>query len=335
MIAGTASTPLTTAAEWALIRLGRYGLNSFSSCLLYDDVFQYHCQSVDGFVGYQESRWILVATGEPVCDGRDYLRAAQEFVRFAAAQGKTAAFVAVGQEFVDVVRAERPTTLLLGDDWIFPVRTYAPRGEHAKKVRSASNQLLRHGGIVREYRPSAGRNVGLELQICQMVDRWLATRSWFTMHLLTLNLFGLADLKRYFYVEYEGRPVAILSCLPIFARHGYLFEDLIRDPDAPNGCSELMVLEAIRRFRAEGTQMATFGLSPRLDARSITNLSWIERKIATLGFAAATRLSALHKLSHHRKKFHTGVREPVYLVKFPTGVTVGDICGILTTFHIA
>jgi phosphatidylglycerol lysyltransferase len=330
----SAQTAIPSELEWEFSRLQRYGANSFSSCLLYSDMSHYRCETTDGFVGYLDSRWILVAMGEPVCDGRDYLLAAQEFVRFAAARGKTAVFVAARQEFLDAVCGERPTTLLLGDDWIFPVHTYAPRGDHAKKVRSASNQLLKHGGIVREYRPSAGRNPGLEKQIGQMIDRWLAGHSRFQMHLLSLDLYQLADLKRYFYVEYEGRPVAILSCLPIFARRGYLFEDLIRDPDAPNGCSEMIVLEAIRRFRAEGTQMATFGLSPRLEADSIRNLSWIETSIARLGFAVATRLSALNKISHHRKKFHTGVREPVYLVKFPTGVTVGDIWGMLKTFYI-
>lgn len=29
----TASTPITSEVEWALTRLGRYGINSFSSCL--------------------------------------------------------------------------------------------------------------------------------------------------------------------------------------------------------------------------------------------------------------------------------------------------------------
>jgi phosphatidylglycerol lysyltransferase len=330
----TAPAAIASNVEWALARLRRYGANSFSSCLLYEDISQYRCQTTDGFIGYLDSKWILVAMGEPVCDTRDYLKAVEEFTRFAAAHRKSVAFITVGQAFLDAVAGLAPTTLRLGEDWIFPVASYAPRGDHAKKVRSASNQLAKRGGVVREYRPAVGRNPELEGEISQMVDRWLATRSRFQMHFLSLDLCKFADLKRYFYVEYEGRPVAILSCLPIFGRRGYLFEDFIRDPDAPNGCGELMVLEAIRRFRSDSTAMATFGLSPRLEPGSIRNLSWSGRAVTRLGIAAATRLGALHRLYHYRKKFHTGVQEPLYLMKFPAGIRAREVWGILRAFNI-
>jgi phosphatidylglycerol lysyltransferase len=167
-----------------------------------------------------------------------------------------------------------------------------------------------------------------------MISRWLAAHSRFQMHFLTLDLYQFAEMKRYFYVEHAGRPVAMLSCLPILARRGYLFEDLIRDPDAPNGSSELMVLEAIERFRDEGVEMATFGLSPRLGLDAVADLSWFATTITRLGMAAATRLSAFHKLYHYRKKFHTRHSEPCYLVKFPPAVRLRDVWGILTAFNI-
>ncbi len=157
---------------------------------------------------------MMVAMGEPVCQPADYLVATQEFVAFARSRGKTATFIAVGRLFLESTRMMASTVLHLGDDWIFPVSTYTPRGDHAKKVRSASNQIVKRGGRVREYHPRAGEDAGLQEPFGRLISRWLALHSRFQMHFLSLDLYKFADLKRYFYLEHEGRPVAILSCLP-------------------------------------------------------------------------------------------------------------------------
>jgi len=94
---------------------------------------------------------------------------------------------------------------------------------------------------------------------------WLRTKGTFQMHLLNLHLLKLADLKRYFCVARDDALLGLLSCLLIFGRNGFLFEDLVRHPTAPLGTTELLVLEAIRVFRAEGYDMAAFGLSPKVE----------------------------------------------------------------------
>src|SRR5690606_35736563 len=46
------------------------------------------------------------------------------------------------------------------------------------------------------------------------------------------------------------------------ARRGWLFEDLLRDPEAPNGTTELLFDEAMRAAAAEGSRYVTLGLAP-------------------------------------------------------------------------
>ncbi len=58
------------------------------------------------------------------------------------------------------------------------------------------------------------------------------------------------------------RVVGILTAVPIPARDGLLFQDVLRDPDAPNGTVELLFDAAMRRAAAEGHRFATFGLAP-------------------------------------------------------------------------
>ncbi len=323
---------VSTADRQSLDLLRRFGFNAFSACLLYDSVNRFHLRRTDGFVGYLHSRWVLVALGDPVCKEPDFGLAAEEFAAFAAAQGKGCVFVAAGREFVDANASKRATILPLGDDFIFDVRSYAPRGDAAKKVRSARNKAVRLGCRVREYRPCLGRNPALEAAFEAVSTRWLRAHSRFTMRLLSLDLFRLTELKRFFWVDLDGRVAAFLSCLPIYARNGYLFEDLVRDPEAPSGATELMVLEAIRALRLEGAAMASFGLSPLVRVNGAANLSPIETAIARVGVAAAARAGRLHRLYHYRKKFHTSEAEPSYLWKFPAGIRLRDLWGIMSAF---
>ena len=44
------STGDQRSLDLALLR--RFGINAFSTCLLYDSVSRYHLQRTDGFVGY-------------------------------------------------------------------------------------------------------------------------------------------------------------------------------------------------------------------------------------------------------------------------------------------
>ena len=56
--------------------------------------------------------------------------------------------------------------------------------------------------------------------------------------------------------------VALLAAVPIYARQGWLVEDLLRDVGAPNGTAEALVDKAMRRFAEAGSRYATLGLAP-------------------------------------------------------------------------
>lgn len=314
--------------------LRQFGRNSFSGCLLYDDVREFRCTTTPGFVGYLETSAVLLVMGEPVCPPEHYRRATVEFIEYARQRRCGCVFIAVGDAFVDAVADLRPTLLVLGEDMLFDTRSYRPRGDGAKKVRSAINQFTRNGGFVREYRPCLGRDLVIERAFDEVASAWLKRHSRFQMHFLSLDLFRFAEVKRYFYVVADGRPMAFLACLPIFARNGYLFEDLVRHPSAPTGTTEALVVEAIRAFRADGVAMATFGLSPRLGLNGASNLGWAGRVLVGSAMKIATRLSHLDRLYHSRKKYHTGIAEPSYLLKFPPGIRAREIAGVLRTFNL-
>jgi phosphatidylglycerol lysyltransferase len=80
--------------------------------------------------------------------------------------------------------------------------------------------------------------------------------------LVDVQPFAFPEERRYFVAERDGDVVAFLVAVPIFARRGWLFEDLLRIETAPNGTSELLFDAAIRQVAAEGGELVTLGLAP-------------------------------------------------------------------------
>jgi phosphatidylglycerol lysyltransferase len=96
-----------------------------------------------------------------------------------------------------------------------------------------------------------------------LADRWLTTRPMAPMgFLVRLDLFSFLEERRFFVAEHEGRVVGALGCVPVYTRGGWLFEDLLRVPDAPNGTADVLIDCAMRDIAADGASYATLGLAP-------------------------------------------------------------------------
>jgi phosphatidylglycerol lysyltransferase len=320
--------------ELALVALGQYGSGSFSSCLLYDQFSRYWCQQVDGFVGYLAGPSMHVVIGEPVCAANDYAVAAREFSAFSRGLKADCLFAGVGRRFIDLVAGTEAMVVPVGDDLVFDVPTYAPRGDRAKKIRSAVNQLSRKGGHVVEYRRAASPDPCIDRALESLASSWMQRQEKPGLHFMGVELFQFAALKRYFYVELDGDIVGLATCLPIFARDGFLFEDVIRHPEAPAGVIEMLVLEAIGRFKAERRMMATFGpsLRPRVDG--FRNLTLFDRAVLRVLIRVVSRLGKLPDHYHARKKFGLVEPEPVYLMMWPDDLTWRGLFNLLRLFHV-
>jgi lysylphosphatidylglycerol synthetase-like protein (DUF2156 family) len=328
--AGKSSNSMTVPDySTRLAHTKKFGINSFSTLLLYDDVTAFPLTSTEGFIGYRNGRQLLVVFGEPICDPKDYRIAIQEFNAFCKTKGYQSIFICCGEKFKNEVEDLGFSSIRIGEDFIFDTATYAPKGDKGKMVRLARNHALRAGAVVKEYDCSKGPDLDLEKELTEVSVRWLKKTARFKAHILGLNLFDHRELKRYFYAEVGGKPVAFITCIPIYGRDGVLLEDAIRDPHAPYGVIELITLMIIEDLKLHGGKMLTFGISPRLD---VTTLSGPSRFVANVGVQVANKVFNLHKLYHFRNKFHATAAEPSYLLKYPEGFGLLDLARILTSF---
>jgi phosphatidylglycerol lysyltransferase len=103
----------------------------------------------------------------------------------------------------------------------------------------------------------------LRLTIEALVERWRNDKPMAPMgFLVDVQPFDFAAERRYFVAEKGGALVGFLAAVPIYRRRGWLLEDFLRDPGAPNGTAELLIDTAMRALADEGSRYVTLGLAP-------------------------------------------------------------------------
>jgi phosphatidylglycerol lysyltransferase len=114
----------------------------------------------------------------------------------------------------------------------------------------------------------------------------------------------------------EGKIVAYLLASPINARNGFLIEQVVRAPDAPNGTSELLIHTAMTLFAQQGREYATLGLVALADRASDgiqRNPGWL-RAMMSLARRYANRFYNFEGLERFRAKMQPGAWEPIYAI---------------------
>ena len=268
-------------------------------------------------VAYWDTGSAWVAVGSPLAE--DVAGAAESFERAARAGGRRAIYFACddasafGAKHSAVVVGEQPWWH--AGDWPAALA----------KNRSLREQLRRakkKGVSVREVAADDLREgTPLRARVEALAAAWLAARPMQPMKfLLTLAMFEAASEHRYFAAERDGALVAFVSLVPIYAKKGFLVEDLVRDRSAPNGTTELLFDCALRAVPPDSR--VTWGLAP------LAGAPWPMRAIGKL----ARGLYDFRGLRAFKARLHPSEWQPVWLV-LPRGASrVFAIVDVLRAF---
>ncbi len=213
-------------------------------------------------VAYVETRGAWVVAGAPIADEGALAAVTERFVASARAAGRRASFFAVEERFL---RATGLASVRIGEQpswdpaaWDATVRGAASLREQLRRARAKGVSVRPVASEAMEDSSSAERRA-----VEALIARWLGSKGMAPMgFLVDVQPFGFARERRYFVAEREGAVVGFLAAVPVYARNGWLFEDLLRSPDAPNGTAELVFDAAMRALAAEGSHYVTLGLAP-------------------------------------------------------------------------
>ncbi len=216
----------------------------------------------DDLVAYVDTGSAWVAAGAPVAPPSRVRDVAHGFVAAARAANRRACFFAVESDFIE---ATGFTATKVGEQPVWDPRGWDDTLKGARKLREQLRRARAHGVTVtvvegRDLQADGGARARA---LDAMAARFIATRGMAPMgFLVDLRPTLCAEEKRYVFAEREGVIVEALALAPVYARGGWLLEDLLRAEGAPNGCSELMIDAALRAAAEEGSRYATLGMVP-------------------------------------------------------------------------
>jgi len=254
--------PGLSAVRVRVLRLlKRFGNNATSFQVL-EPGYQYFFDRDDACVAYVATWCAWVAAGEPIAPRARQAEVAERFAHAARRAGKFAVCALTEPAFVE---RGNFAALCLGQQPIWDPTAW---WEVLARKRSLREQLrrARAKGVV--VRPVAAREVrrpeaALRRELDALIACWLRTRGMASMgFLVRVHLFEFIEERRLFVAQLDGRACGVISLVPIYARNGYMVEDLLRAPDAPNGTAESLLDCAVRAAAAEGCRHLTLGLAP-------------------------------------------------------------------------
>ena len=256
------STPDSDGAAPRLaVLLRRHGWNA-TSFQLREPGFLFFWPDQDACVGYFDTGGAWVAVGAPLAAPERLAEVAAAFVAAARAAGRRACFFAVEARFAEQCNLR---ALPIGDQAVWDPRSWAETVSGSRGLREQLRRARAKGVRVSAVALADGSAASAATlrRLQEITHRWLSTREMAPMEFLVrVEPLVILPEHRVYVAERDGRVVAFLQLTPIFARGGWLFQNLVRAPGAPNGTAELLIDAALRAAAGDGCRFVTMGLAP-------------------------------------------------------------------------
>ena len=254
------ATPDVAALDRVRRLVLAHGWNTTCFQLLNPGLTYWFPERGDAVVGYvRHGRWWVVA-GAPVAPEGRWPEVVAELTAAARDAGARLAFFAAERRLEGLLEPGGGwARLRLGAQPVFdPQRWEVALAGHAS-LRAQLHRARNKGVRVAEWSSTdAARHPG----VWRCLHGWLGRRGLPPLLFLTTPwTLGRLTARRVFVAERAGVVVGFLVTSPVPARRWALVEQLVRDPDAPNGTAELLVDFAFRALRGDATRL-TLGLAP-------------------------------------------------------------------------
>lgn len=223
--------------------------------------YSYFFDGDDACVAYVDTGSAWVAAGAPIAAHNRIGPAAVAFRSAARAAGRRCCFFATEDRF-RIAGADAWHSVPIGEQPVWDPSEWRDTLARHRSLREQLRRARAKGVVVR--RVSADELRGpFSAEVLRIVDHWLQTLRMAPMtFLVRVELLTFLAERGCFAAELDGRLIAVAGVIPVPARGGWFLEDLVRDPDAPNGTAELLVDAVMSWAAADGCTWVTLGLAP-------------------------------------------------------------------------
>ncbi len=258
------------------------GWNSTAYQIINPGIKHWFSEAKDSVVGFVSCNGMRVVAGAPVSSGADLAETAKQFEEDAAMNGERVCYVFAERRLESTYdNSGTHSRVLLGAQPVWTPSNWAAIIKTHRSLRAQLNRARNKGVTVEEW---SGEKAHENQQLKYCLDKWLGKKGLPPLRFLVEpNTLGRLFDRRVFVAESKGDVVGFVVLSPIAQRNGWLFEQFIHRPGAPNGTVELMIDLAMRKLAEEGFDYATLGLAPlskRADVPTFDNPLWLRIVLA-------------------------------------------------------
>lgn len=305
------SSPLERTRELVLA----HGWNTTSYQIINPGIGRWFSAANDSVVGFVSACGVRVVGGAPVCALERLTEVAAEFEREAAQTNERVCYFAAEARLESVYKTSPDhAKFLLGAQPVWQPKNWAKIVATHKSLRAQVNRARNKNVKVAEW---TTEKASQNLLLIDCLSEWLADKGLPPLHFLVEpdTLSRLFD-RRVFVATRDGEVVGFVLLSPVATRNGWLFEQFIHRPGAPNGTVELMIDTAMRVLAEDGCDYATLGLSPlsvRAEIEQFDNPLWLRIFLAWMR-KHAQRFYNFDGLDAFKAKLQPERWEPVFAI---------------------
>lgn len=330
-----------TEQAFAAAALRRWGRTAFSFDTLQNAQLYrfFESKRVPGaIVPYRPFGRVDVVLGEPLAPEEGLVDVVAEFLADRVAAGRLVLGFLASEAFARAAVAHGSSAVQLTAEPELDPASWEPTGGSAKKLRQYVKRL-RRSGIEAVSLPARSAVVDEEFRRAaeSLIERWVTRGVSRSAHLLEVDAWKLASEKRYFAVfdpKSNETMWSLLIAHPVYGADGWHLCHLVRDPDAPKGVAELVVMSALEAFGEEGVRYATFGPFAVPRVGEFLGVGKVAQTIVRHGYAMAANLGGYGRSVEFYRKVQPGPWCPRFVVFHPGRVVLRNFLAGLRLTHV-
>jgi lysyl-tRNA synthetase class 2 len=278
-----------------------YGSDSLSFFALRHDKSYLFSPSRQAFLAYRVVAGTALVSGDPVGDEAEIDELLAELRHLARAHGWRFAVVGASAGRLDRYRALGLKAVPIGEEAVLRPQQFSLEGRAIRKVRQSVSRLRKAGYT---FRVLAADEVGpaLEVELEDVSAAWLRGQPerGFSMSIDDLHVPGtmlaLAE-------DANGRVGGFLHLAPSPAGGGWSLSAMRRRPQAPNGLTEFLVVEALAWARETGASELSLNFCALTDFLAPERVTTPVRRLVRRGLLLADNVFQLERLYSFNRKF--------------------------------
>ncbi len=258
-----------------------HGSDTLSAFKLRGDLQKLWSDDHRAFLSYRIEQGVLLIAGDPVGPADAQRQLLQRLRGFAAERGLPIGAVGASETFALRARGAGFKALYIGDESLVQTGDFPLGGRAKRKLRQGVNRVER-AGVTVELRALEQLTTKDMAQLERVSQRWRAgaPEHGFSMSMDSLDNpvdGSLVVIAR----DAEGSAAGFLHFVPAYGTPMMSLSAMRRDPDAPNGLTEFLVVRALALLAERGVEEVSLNFAA-FAAWMHTPADGIERLLARL-----------------------------------------------------